>query len=238
MRRYWTTDEDELLREVYPDRLTADLLSMFPGRTCSALNSRASLLKLAKSAAFFASPLSGRVSKDNDIGINTRFPPKMPGWNKGMKLKDYMSPESYERVKTTHFKKGIVPHNWLPIGSERITIDGYIEIKVRDLNKGKSTENYELKHRWIFEKEHGLIPDNMNIIFKDNNRQNCNIENLELISKSENLRRNFNSDSAIVKKYLGVKDQEAVQMIIDNVPAMIEVQRKINKIKKESTCQK
>lgn len=238
MRKKWTIEDDELLKSVYPDARTVDIMPLFPGRTFGALNSRAYVLKISKSAVFFASPLSGRISKENDIGINTRLTAATGGWNKGMKVSDYMSDESYERMKASHFKKGQVPHNWQPVGSERISRDGYIEIKVRDLYSGLSADNYELKQRWIYEQNHGPIPDNMNVIFKDNNRQNCNIENLELISKLENLTRNFNQDGAIVKKHFGVKDEETIQLIIDNAPEMIETQRKINKVKKQIRCRK
>jgi hypothetical protein len=117
-----------------------------------------------------------------------------------------------------------------------LTVDGYIEIKVRDLKSGFSGDNYELKQRWVYEQKHGPIPDNMNVIFKDGNRQNCEIDNLELISKKENLLRNFNQDAAIIKKHFGVKDEKTIQLIVENAPEMIEVQRKINKVKKEIRC--
>ena len=42
-----------------------------------------------------------------------------------------MTPEAIERTKATRFKKGDKPGNHRKVGSERITVDGYIEIKTK-----------------------------------------------------------------------------------------------------------
>lgn len=49
-------------------------------------------------------------------------------FNKGKK--GYMSAEQYEKCKQTMFKKGNIPANHRPIGSERVGKDGYILIKI------------------------------------------------------------------------------------------------------------
>lgn len=77
------------------------------------------------------------------------------------------------------FKKGHIPKNTRKVGAERIDKkSGYVFIKVKEPNF------WELKHRFIWEKEHGKMPEDSVIIFKDNNNKNCNIENLMLIKKS------------------------------------------------------
>ena len=53
--------------------------------------------------------------------------------NKGKK----MPAETYQKVKGTMFKKGNIPKNHREVGSERITVDGYVEIKVAEPNKWK-----------------------------------------------------------------------------------------------------
>lgn len=78
------------------------------------------------------------------------------------------------------FKKGIVPANTLPVGSERVTKDGYTLIKSREPNV------YELKHRVVWEKHNGKIPDGYCVRFIDNDKSNFNISNLILIPKSVN----------------------------------------------------
>ena len=58
-------------------------------------------------------------------------------WNKG--LKGYMG------ANKTSFKKGTIPPNYRPVGSERINMEGYTEIKVKDPNKWEYVREYLLK---------------------------------------------------------------------------------------------
>ncbi len=97
-----------------------------------------------------------------------------------------MSIESIEKTKATRFKKGNIPANHRDVGSERITKDGYIEIKIKEPNK------WQLKHRYIYEKKYGKIPKGYNLIFLDGNRKNIDLSNLKLVSKSEDLIMNKN----------------------------------------------
>jgi len=79
------------------------------------------------------------------------------------------------------FKKGHTPKNHRPVGSERVSIDGYVYIKI------KESGTWVLKHVYTYEKHHGPIPQGMIVTFKDGNRQNCNIENLLLMNRSESM---------------------------------------------------
>lgn len=107
-------------------------------------------------------------------------------FNKGKKWADYVSKKGQENSRKTTFKKGNIPHNHRPVGSERITKDGYIEIKIKEPNK------WQLKHRYIYEKKYGKIPDGMNLIFLDGNKQNIELSNLKLVSRAEDLIMNTN----------------------------------------------
>lgn len=102
--------------------------------------------------------------------------------NKGKK----MPPEVYEKAKATMFKKGNIPSNYRPVGSERTTVDGYREIKVADPNK------WELKHRYIYEQHYGKISKEDIVIFLDNDKTNLDINNLKCISRKEHLYMNEN----------------------------------------------
>lgn len=106
--------------------------------------------------------------------------------NKGKKWKDYMSKEGQLKSLKTTFKKGNIPHNHRIVGSERITKNGYIEIKISEPNK------WQLKHRYVYEKEYGEIPKGFNLIFLDGDRQNIKLDNLKLVSKAEDLIMNNN----------------------------------------------
>lgn len=96
--------------------------------------------------------------------------------NKGKK----MAPEVYEKCKGTMFKKGNVPKNHRPVGSERINKDGYVEIKIEEPNK------WMLKHRLMWQQANGKIPKGHIVIFRDNNKTNVVLENLMLISRKDN----------------------------------------------------
>lgn len=110
-----------------------------------------------------------------------RFQKGLVPANKGKK----MSPEVYERCKATMFKKGQLPHNHRPVGSERVNVDGYVEIKVAEPNK------WMLKQRYIYEKHYNVkLTTQDNIIFLDGDRMNFEIDNLFRLSKAELARYN------------------------------------------------
>lgn len=73
-----------------------------------------------------------------------------------------------------------MPHNYIPVGSERINKDGYIEVKVAD------PKTWKQKHRLIYERVHGPIPKDCIVIFKDGDKTNFDINNLLLIKRSVN----------------------------------------------------
>lgn len=77
----------------------------------------------------------------------------------------------------TWFKKGHIPENYRPVGSERVNADGYIEVKVADPDKWK------MKHRVVWESVNGKIPKGSIIIFRDNDKTNTNIDNLLIIKR-------------------------------------------------------
>lgn len=95
-----------------------------------------------------------------------------------------MSPEIYEKVKGTMFKKGHVTHNKQPVGTERLTKDGWLEVKVSDPGTWKA------KHRIVWEDAHGEIPKGYKVVFKNGDKKDIRLENLELISHAELMKRN------------------------------------------------
>lgn len=117
--------------------------------------------------------------------------------NKGKKQTEFMSPESIERTKATRFQKGNIPANHREVGSERITKDGYIEVKVAEPNKWK------LKQRLVWQQANGEIPKGSIIRFLDGNKLNCSLENLMIVSKAEHLeitRHGFVSENPEITK--------------------------------------
>lgn len=112
-------------------------------------------------------------------GIGGHFKKNHTPWNKGSK--------GLTSANKTSFKKGMIHINHREVGSERITRDGYIEIKVAEPNK------WRLKHRVIYEKHYGEIPKNHAVIFADGNKMNLDIDNLVLVSRHQLLVLNKNN---------------------------------------------
>lgn len=83
----------------------------------------------------------------------------------------------------TSFKKGQKPHSWRPIGTERLTKEGYLQRKVTDT--GNSVNDYVEVHRLLWEEHNGPIPEGHIVIFRDGDRTHIEISNLMLISRGQ-----------------------------------------------------
>lgn len=103
-------------------------------------------------------------------------------YNKGKK----MPVDIYEKCKGTMFRKGQLPINYRPVGSERINVDGYIEIKIKD------PRTWRLKHNVVYEEHYGKIPNEHVVIFLNGDKLDTDISNLKLIKRSELLIMNRN----------------------------------------------
>lgn len=125
-----------------------------------------------------------------NTGRTGRFEKGQQAFNKGVPMRG----EVYEKAKATMFKKGHIPHNHKPVGSERVNVEGYIEVKVAE------PRTWVFKHRMIWEQHHGEIPKGYVIIFADENKLNTDIENLRMISNKEML--------TMTRKKLRSKNQE------------------------------
>lgn len=108
-------------------------------------------------------------------GLNGYFPKGHVPHNKGQK----MSAKQYEKCKDTMYKKGNIPHNHRPVGSERITKDGYLEVKVAE------PKTWKQKQRIVWEEHYGPVPKGSTVIFRDGNNRNFDIDNLICITRAE-----------------------------------------------------
>lgn len=75
----------------------------------------------------------------------------------------------------------------MPVGSERVNSDGYVDIKISDPNKWKG------KHILIWEKENGPVPKGHCVIFGDGNNRNFDSNNLILVSRQQLIVLNKNN---------------------------------------------
>ncbi|WP_140186854.1 HNH endonuclease signature motif containing protein [Providencia stuartii] len=104
-------------------------------------------------------------------GRSGAFPKGHTPVNKGKK--------GLTRANSRSFKKNNIPHNYQPIGTEVITTDGYIKVKIAH------PRTWKHKHILVWEKHNGPVPKGHVIKFIDCNPLNCDIENLMSITRSE-----------------------------------------------------
>ncbi|MCP3868329.1 MAG: HNH endonuclease [Gammaproteobacteria bacterium] len=88
----------------------------------------------------------------------------------------------------TRFKQGGKPHNWVKIGSERVTKYGYLQRKITDT--GYPHRDWVPVHHLLWMDHHGSIPPGFIVVFRNRNKSDLALENLELISRAENMQRN------------------------------------------------
>ena len=180
----WSDDEIAWLVALYPDnptRLVAEAL----GRRMPQVHGRANALGIKKSAAFLASPESGRISRGDNRSVAGRFQPGIVPWNKGVSY----TPGG--RSAETHFKRGNRPHSWVPIGTVVIDPGGYLKRKVRDdATRGMSRANWEFLHTALWRQHHGPIPRGHAVVFRNGDKTDIRIDNLELVTRTELMHRN------------------------------------------------
>ena len=113
-------------------------------------------------------------------GLTGRFQKGHVPPNKGKHI------QTVGRMAETQFKKGNLPPNTKPIGYERITDDGYVEVKVRMRpSHPYCNDNFVMKHYLVWEQAYGAVPEGHKLMFLDGNKQNCELENLQLVSDRE-----------------------------------------------------
>lgn len=115
-----------------------------------------------------------------DSGVTGHYPKGHVPANKGKKG------FSTEGMKATQFKKGQMPPNYLPVGTERVNGDGYVDIKIADPKKWRG------KHLLVWEAANGPLPQGYVVIFGDGDRRNFDLDNLILVSRAQLARLNQN----------------------------------------------
>lgn len=185
-----TEAEAATLRRLYPDN-TAAYVAVTLGWTTQKVYSVANALGIRKSEAFLASPSSGRT--DGTRGTSTRFARGQQSWNKGSKGICGIHANS----RKTQFKKGqrrgAAQRNYVPIGSHRISADGYLERKMNDTHPVPA-RRWVAVHRVVWEAVHGPVLDGHVICFlpgkKTTALEHITVDVLEQVSRAELARRN------------------------------------------------
>lgn len=174
-----------IVRHHYPNMPTK-IIALATGRTEAAIYRMAGRMDLKKSEEFRQYLLNIEAERLRKVGVKTRFPKNHTPANKGKS----MTSEQYRKCSKTMFKKGHKPHNTKYNGHISIREDktgrkyAYVRVKLGV---------YKLLHRYIWEMHNGPIPEGYIVVFRNDDTMNCTLENLELITKEENLNRNFHN---------------------------------------------
>lgn len=139
--------------------------------------------------------------KNNGLksGIDSRIKPGNVPANKGTRGVHNVGGNK------TSFQKGHTPKNYMPVGSERVNGDDYVDIKIADPNKWRG------KHLLVWEKYNGrTVPPGHVVIFGDGNRRNFVPDNLILVSRGQlaimNKRGLIQNDAELTRTGLIVAD--------------------------------
>lgn len=194
-RKPWSSRDLYLLRELYP-HVTAETLATELGRPLPAIYCKANRLGLKKSEEFLTSALSARIQAGKQsAALNAaRFQKGMTPWNKGTKGLSGQHPNT----RATQFTKGTLTgaarHNYLPIGSLRISAEGHLERKVTDNPKLYPARRWEPVYRQVWVKANGPIPKGSIVVFrpgmKTAKEEEITLDRLECITRAENAQRN------------------------------------------------
>ena len=179
----WSDEEKQYLAEITPGRGYKEIQSM---------------MSCKFGFDYTHHQIKGAITRNKlNTGRTGRFEKGHATWNKGTK--------GLTKANVTSFKKGQKPHNYKPLGSERITKDGYCEIKVSDTGR-----RWRPKHVLIYEKHHGKVPKGSAVIFLDGDKRNFDIDNLYLVTRSQLAMLNKNSliqkDAELTKTAINVVD--------------------------------
>jgi len=165
--------------DLYPNNSSKYIAELL-GVTISKVYNTAWAANVKKSAEYMLTPESGRIIEPS---VANQFKPGHTPHNKGKQ----MDAEIYEKVAPTMFKKGNKPANTKPVGTINVRLDSqnrpYQYIKIKD-------SHWELLQRYVWTKANGEIPRGSVVIFLDGNYLNCELTNLKVITRKENMARN------------------------------------------------
>lgn len=202
----YTAEMIEKVKQLYSTTVNRDLAEMI-GVTESSIAAKAFSLGLKKTSEFMYMHSMKTAYKKGCVPMN-----------KGIK----MTKDTYERLAPTMFKKNNKPINELE--------DGAISVR-----KHKNKKSYKFirigKMNWIplqkylWEKKHGPIPAGHCLWFIDGDQMNCELSNLELITRAENLKRNQKLTDKLVAFFIaGRNNRDLIPEILKN-KKLIEIKR-------------
>ncbi|MGE4321043.1 MAG: HNH endonuclease signature motif containing protein [Acholeplasmataceae bacterium] len=172
MNRLYTQDIIDYLKEISHHRYNKEITAMFNKKFNVDFTEKS--IAACRYSHGIKNNIDATFKKGTRFSPSTEFKKGMVPANKGMK--GVYAPG----CEKTWFKKGHKPKNYLPVGTELMKSDGYVYTKIADPNKWKQS------HRILWESVNGSYSTKTHaLIFKDSDRTNITIENLELITRRQ-----------------------------------------------------
>lgn len=191
-RRMWTDSDREVLRRTYADYPTANIARSL-GRSIGQVHQQAQTLGLRKSVEFIAQTARERSMRPDHAGHATRFQPGLVPANKGLRRPGWAPGE----MARTQFKSGRAAcesANYVPLGSLRLTADGYLERKITDDPSIFPARRWVAEHRLVWESIHGPVPSGQVVVFRHGQRatdaDQITADRLECLTRADLMRRN------------------------------------------------
>lgn len=190
-RKRWSDEECELLRREYPNVRTLVIAEQL-GRQLYTVYQQAAKLGLKKSDEYLAGPDACRLRRGDNVGAEHRFPKGHAPANKGLRRPGWAP----GRMSETQFRKGerrgAAVKLYKPIGTERISKDGYLERKIND--DLPFQRRWRFVHLIVWEAVNGSVPPGNAVCFRPGRRTanaaEITVDALELISRRELMLRN------------------------------------------------
>jgi hypothetical protein len=189
MRPLLTPEQTQFLIDNYANTSTEVLAAQF-GVSVPKLHSQAGRLGLKKSKEYISNVTKQKWAEGkHEKSRICQFKKGQQPPNKGKRIHEWLSPEAIEKQKQTRFKQGALPHNTYS--------DEQGVISIRKDKRGRpykyiklAHSKWEHLHTYLWKQAHGPIPKGHIVTFKDQDSLNCTLENLEMITRSENMVRN------------------------------------------------
>lgn len=180
-RHHWEDFEVEALKQMFP-HFSAGEIAKAIGITEKAVHGKANALGLKKPIEWVAQRARERNQQPGHGGAAHRFTKGQQPWNAGTAGTGLMKGNSGS------FKVGQMPHTWQPIGHTRTRSDGYLERKTA--NTGTTRHDYVGIHHLVWRMHGRSIPHGHALVFADGDNRNFDLNNLQLISRADLMRRN------------------------------------------------
>lgn len=185
-RRFWTTREIRLVSRLFADTPTSRIARLL-GRPVQRVYAKANALGLRKSARYMRAMLARMSRRLAVSGAAHRFPKGHVPANKGLRRPGWAP----GRMAQTQFKPGGFPLNrdpdfYVP-GALRVNSDGYIDMRV---SFDPGANGWRALHKILWEDAHGPVPAAHVVTFRNGDKLDVELGNLELLTFTENMRRN------------------------------------------------